>query len=414
MIKKQNCDRSSKTICTAMLLLAALCWLASSGLVFANAPIGWAVVPTQGIESTTGGGNGEIVTARTVEELVDYAKRSEPLTILVEGTLSGTSIRIASNKTILGVGDDAEVVGAEFSMNGVSNIIIRNLTISKGRDGISARRSHHLWIDHCDVSDCGDGAIDITRESDYATVSWTRLSNHHKTMLINGGTGHAEDEGKLNTTVHHCWYDKSQTRNPRVGYGEVHIFNCLYNGNGYCIGLHSGCLVRAERNYFHETESPIRQMYRPDPSDPAHGFCESVDNVFKNCSGAQDDEGKSFPVNDYYLYDFVLDEVNDVPAIVKAKAGPAAEFGRPMPLPVPGHGAIDVSSTGELRWTKGLDAKSYQVAFGKTDELSKTAKADGQTFKPGKLEPKTVYYWRVDQITDSGVIKGDVWRFRTE
>jgi chitinase len=29
------------------------------------------------------------------------------------------------------------------------------------------------------------------------------------------------------------------------------------------------------------------------------------------------------------------------------------------------------------------------------------------------LEEHTVYYWRVDQITDSNVVEGDVWRFRT-
>jgi len=131
-------------------------------------------------------------------------------------------------------------------------------------------------------------------------------------MLINGGSEHYSDKGTLNTTVHHCWYDKSRTRNPRGGFGKVHIFNCLYNGDGYCIGLHSGCVVRAERNYFLETKSPIRQMYKPNPNDPAHGLCESVDNTFKDCSGAQDDERKSFPVHHYYRTDFALDNATDV------------------------------------------------------------------------------------------------------
>jgi pectate lyase len=386
----------------------------NSGIIVADEPIGWAVVPAYGVESTTGGGDGKVVVARTIEELVDYAKHSEPLTITVEGKLSGSSVKIASNKTILGLGDDAELIGAELSMNGVSNIIIRNLKISKGRDGISARKTHHLWIDHCDVSDCDDGAIDITRESDYTTISWTRLSNHRKTMLINGGSKHYDDKGKLNTTVHHNWFDGSKTRNPRAGFGKVHIFNCLYNGNGYCIGLHSGCLVRAERNYFHETKSPIRQMYRPDPTDPAHGFCESVDNVFQNCSGAQDGEGKSFPVNDYYLYDFSLDNASDVPAVLKDKVGPAAEYGTLGPLPVPGNGAVNVSLAPVLHWTKGPQAKSYQVAFGKTNPPSQTTETNEQMFKLESLEAQTVYYWCVDQVTDNGVVKGDVWRFRTE
>jgi pectate lyase len=407
-------DRIRNRIHAVLLLPAAICCLINGGAVAADAPIGWAAVSGKGVESTTGGGDGEVVVARTIEELADHAGSSEPLTILVKGTLSGESVRIASNKTILGVGDDATLTGVELSMNGVSNIIIRNLKISGGRDGISARKTHHVWIDHCDVSDCDDGAIDITRESDFHTVSWTRLSDHHKTMLINGGSTHFSDRGTLNTTVHHCWFDKSKTRNPRVGFGKVHIFNCLYNGNGYCIGLHSECLVRAERNYFHETKSPIRQMYREDPADPAHGFCESVDNIFKNCSGAQDDEGRSFPVGDYYLYDFALNDVADVPDIVKSKAGPAAEFGTLGPLPVPGNGAVNVSLKPTLRWTKGQEAKSYQVAFGPSDPPAKTIETNEQTFTTNTLKPRKVYYWRVDQVTEEGVIEGEVWRFRTQ
>jgi hypothetical protein len=254
----------------------------------------------------------------------------------------------------------------------------------------------------------------MTRASDYHTVSWVRLSNHHKTMLINGGTSHDDDEGTLNMTIHHNWFDGTKSRNPRVGYGKVHVFNCLYNGNGYGIGLHSHCRVLAECNYFDRTRSPIRQMYRPDPEDEHHGFCESVGNVFNECEGVEEVDGKSFPVNDYYMYDFALDEAADVPAIVKANAGPCAESGHLVPLPVPGNGTLNVSLTPRLRWTKGIGAKNYQIAFGKTDSLSKTMMASGQTFEPGKLEPQTVYYWRVDQITDSGVMAGDVWRFRTE
>jgi hypothetical protein len=53
------------------------------------------------------------------------------------------------------------------------------------------------------------------------------------------------------------------------------------------------------------------------------------------------------------------------------------------------------------------------VAFGQINPPSQTIETKEQTFAPGKLKAQTVYYWRVDQITDSGVIKGDVWRFRT-
>ena len=220
-----------RVLCFAVIALGVACWPQATEAATPQTPIGWAVVNAKGLESTTGGGDGKVVTARTAKELAGYASRKEPLTILVEGTLTGSGkLGITSNKTLLGVGSSARIEKAELSMSGVSNIIIRNLTITDARDGIALRRTHHVWVDHCDLAACGDGLLDITNESDFVTVSWSRFSQHHKTMLINSGTSQPEDMGKLNTTIHHCWFDGSDTRNPRVGYGKVHVFNCLYSG----------------------------------------------------------------------------------------------------------------------------------------------------------------------------------------
>lgn len=70
-----------------------------------NVPTGWAVGPGYGVESTTGGGNGNVVTATSAGQLASYACISEPLVIRVEGSITGSGrINIASNKTIIGVG----------------------------------------------------------------------------------------------------------------------------------------------------------------------------------------------------------------------------------------------------------------------------------------------------------------------
>lgn len=297
----------------------------------------------------------------------------------------------------------------------MSNIIIRNLTITGSSDGISTRRTHHIWIDHCDVYDCGDGLIDITDQSDLHTVSWTRFSNHHKTMLINSGTGQPEDRGTLNTTLHHNWWDGSDTRNPRAGYGKVHIYNCLYNNNDYYIGLHSECRVLVEKNYFNNTNEPINHMYISNPTSPIYGFCELIDNVFNNCTGATTDDGISFPVDDYYMYDFMLDSVNNVPSIVQTtNVGPAAEYEEIGLLPVPGNGATSVSTDPVLRWTKGQSATGYIVHFGTTNPPPEVGSITEQTYNPGSLSEGAVYYWRVDQDTSGSTIQGMVWTFRTE
>ncbi len=404
----------------AMLLLSVCCLMVAGAAK--TAPIGWAAVDAMGVTSTTGGGGGDVVIARDIEELREYAGSDEPLTILIEGQLTGSgNLRVASNKTLLGVGASASISGAELSLNDVSNVIIRNLTMSGARDAIALRGSHHVWVDHCDLSECEDGLLDITRASDYVTVSWTRFSNHRKTMLINSGTDHPEDVGKLNTTVHHCWFDGSTTRNPRVGYGKVHIFNSLYRGNGYGIGLHSQARVLADRNYFDGVKDPVRQMYREDPKSPHHGFCEARDNIFHDCTGQQAIEGISFPASDYYRYEFALDETADVPAAVEAGVGPSEAHGVVAPLPMPGNGAIGVDVRSTLRWTPGQHATQHALAFGETNPPLAVAKIGVETaggsalrmFRPAALKAGTVYYWRVDQVTPEGTVPGDVWRFRT-
>ncbi len=232
-------------------------------------------------------------------------------------------------------------------------------------------------------------------------------------MLINSGTSKPEDKGTLNTTIHHCWFDGSDTRNLRAGYGRVHVFNCLYNGNDYGIGLHSQTLVLAERNYFDTVKNPIKQMYRKDPKSPHHGFCEGTENIFRGCSGQRAVEGISFPVTKHYQYKFALNAAADVPEIVKAGAGPAEAFGKMMPLPVPGNGAVDVDLKPKLRWTNAQNATSYKVAFGVTNPPESAGKTRGRTFVPGELKPGTDYYWRVDQVTPEGTVMGGTWRFRT-
>src|SRR5699024_4510804 len=63
-------------------------------------PIGFAALPGEGLDGTTGGAAGETVTVTTQEELAEYAEAEEPYTILVEGTIEmdafGETIDVAS------------------------------------------------------------------------------------------------------------------------------------------------------------------------------------------------------------------------------------------------------------------------------------------------------------------------------
>lgn len=414
-----------------MILIVASCGMAQN--FDTDVPMGWAVVPAHGVESTTGGGNGDVVTATSSSELANYAGHGGSLIIKVEGTISGSGkLTITSNKTILGVGSDATITGYELSMSGVQNIIIRNLRITGGRDGIAVRRTHHLWIDHCEIWDCSDGLLDITNESNYATVSWCKFyyenqTDHRLACLIGSGGGdHPEDWDKLKVTYHHCWFDKLvDQRMPRIMYGQVHVFNDYYtcSGNSYCIGVGSYGSALIENNYFKNVNNPHEFMY------DVYCWITTRDNFYDNTTGKKDNgkggirdvsvPGWSFPVEafDNPPYIYIMDNAEDIPDLVSNGAGPHSQYGEIGLIPVPGNGAAKVSTDPTLQWMKGTirsSTTSYIVSFGTANPPPQVATVSEQSYNPGSLSEGTVYYWRVDQDTSGGIIQGKVWTFQTD
>jgi len=208
-------------------------------------------------------------------------------------------IRIGSNTTIVGLGKNATIKGAWFDIRGTSgvpnsrsNIIIRNLTFrdtydcfpewsptdgAQGSwnalyDAISLRDTNNVWIDHNTFEDrdtrdekqplrfgvlyqVHDGLLDITNGSDLVTVSWNRFRNHDKAMLIGSSDGATADRGKLRVTLHHNWFEGIGQRAPRVRFGQVHLYNNLYDVRGahsyqYSWGVGFESAIYAEENVF--------------------------------------------------------------------------------------------------------------------------------------------------------------------
>jgi pectate lyase len=390
-----------------------------------DVPMGVAAIPsgtfkeewsTNKVEGCTGGGNGEVVTAKSAGELSGYLKGDTPMYIQVEGSISG-NFNIGSNKTIIGMGSGATVRGG-FSMGRVSNIIIRNFAISGGIDALGVNGAHNVWIDHCDLSACGDGLCDIKSGSDQITLSWTRLSKHRKTMLINSGSLKPGDAGRLHITLHHLFFDGTNSRNPRAGVGQVHILNCYYVGVGY--GVHTYCEVEVtvEGCYFKNTNDAISQ-HKPEFSGTRHsgfnmnwdGHVKMIDNVFDNAKYDMKDEtdtSRIFQIDNYYMYDWIKHAAKDVPDIVgtDSGAGTGSEWSKLGPLPIPGQGVVNVSRNPTLKWTKVGSQASNKVYFGKTNPPPEVKTVNGYSYQPGNLEEGTVYYWKIND--------GKVWKFRTE
>jgi len=123
-----------------------------------TALVGWATVSGDGVTSTTGGGNAAPVRPTTAAQLLAYASDSTARVIEISGTFAVPDLDVASNKTLLGIGNNATINGG-IRIRGdsgapVQNVIVRNLRINGATtavdsDALQIYFAHHVWIDHC-------------------------------------------------------------------------------------------------------------------------------------------------------------------------------------------------------------------------------------------------------------------------
>ena len=276
-------------------------------------PIGFAAVAP----GTTGGAGGQVVTPANAGELIRYVTAAEPLIVQVSGTFALNGMqKVVSNKTIIGLGSDAKIVDGGFTLNAVNNVVIRNVTFEKSPDDAINLQdgTHHVWIDHNALGQASDGALDIKREASYVTVSWNVFAQQSKTSLVGHDDAFEADRGKLKVTYHHNWF-KGDQRQPRVRFGEVHVFNNYYDTvRSYGVASTQDAKVMVEGNYFKNTRQTTLVGY--EESGP--GDLVERGNVFDN-SGTPQTRGAAFEPGKYY--DFKLDAAQDVPAMVQAGAG---------------------------------------------------------------------------------------------
>ncbi|KQX48047.1 MULTISPECIES: pectinesterase family protein [unclassified Streptomyces] len=299
---------------------------------------GFASVNALGQNGTYGGRNGRTVTVTSLADLEKYATAAEPYVIVVADTIdvvpAGKEIKVSSDKTIIGSGTRGHIVGGGFFLGqGVHNVIIRNLTIRDSYQGvwndkehdfdaIQMDGAHHVWIDHNDLRHTADGLIDVRKDSTYVTVSWNRLSNSNKAFGIGWTPNLATD-----ITVHHNWIRETEQRNPSTdNAAHAHLYNNLMEDvPGTSITSSYGNYARGRTRMLLEN-SVFQGMNNPVIKD-ATAILVQRGNVFSGTSGRNErGGGTAFDPRTYYGY--TLDAVGDVPARVKAEAGPRTSLGR--------------------------------------------------------------------------------------
>jgi pectate lyase len=324
---------------TLFLVIILLSAISQQAKAFESSPIGWASVADTDPCSyyycpngTTGGAGGPTVTATTAAELTQYATSTTPgpLIIQVQGTITLTAdIEVSANKTIIGIGTDPTITGAAITLDNVVggsplsyNIIIRNLILgNSGSDAITiSDKTHHVWVDHCDLSNCSDGALDISHASEYITISWNRFHNQDKTCLLgHSDSNGSEDTGHLKVTYHHNLFEATTQRNPRVRFSFLcHVYNNYYNGvTSYGVASTCDAYVLLEGNYFQNVLHPLWSiLYSGSPN----GWSIERYNIYDNSGTPQVNPPASMPEPSTY-YAYTLDPTANIPTIVTNGAG---------------------------------------------------------------------------------------------
>jgi pectate lyase len=281
---------------------------------FESSPVGYASLNG----GTTGGSAGTVVTVSSASALKSALSSGTSQTVRVSGLISISGMyNVASNKTVIGVGSNSGITGGGLNLSGVRNIIIRNLVFRDASDdSINVQtNTTNVWIDHNDLASGYDGLIDIKRGSDFVTVSWNRLHNHDKSMLLGHDDGNAsQDLGHLRVTYVHNWFDGTGQRHPRVRFANpVHVYNNLYsNVGGYGVASTEGAGVLVEGNYFENTDDP----YHLGEGDSGPGTLVARNNCFVNSgSGQTGGSVASIP------YSYQVDTACNVKSIVSGGAG---------------------------------------------------------------------------------------------
>ena len=283
--------------------------------------------------TTTGGKGGKTVTVTSLSAFKAAVAGSSPKIVYISGSIKGAGydpVYVGSNTTLIGK-TGAVLQGINLYLFTISNVIIQNITFKNyvTECGVYIKfKSHHVWVDHCDFStdkshgwDYWGKDVGLAEGADFVTVSWSRFHDTNLSVLI-GSTASgaaAANTGKLHVTFHHnYWYNVSE-REPTLLFGSIHMYNNYHlNNSGYSIGVRYAGIARTDNEYFSGCKKPLTTNL---DGEPVGYFSGTSTNIYSNC-GANNITTALKTWVPTYSYKSLLDAAANVPAIVKAGAGP--------------------------------------------------------------------------------------------
>ncbi|RDX62663.1 putative pectate lyase 5, partial [Mucuna pruriens] len=169
---------------------------------------------------------------------------------------------VNSYKTIDGRGANVHLAGGPcIKVHNKTNIIIHGLHIHHCKrgggslrsdgDGITIFAGTHVWVDHCTLSNCFDGLIDVVHGSTAITISNNYMTHHNKVMLLGHSDSYKDDKNMQVTIAFNRFGEGLGGRMPRCRFGYFHVVNNDYtHWQQYAIGGSSSPTIFSQGNRF--------------------------------------------------------------------------------------------------------------------------------------------------------------------
>lgn len=354
------------------------------------APVGFAL-------GTTGGGTAEPVLVTTTDALVQALKDDAPAVIVLdEGSLdthrtgdditetvacptacddvpgmttknlipddetcpvtqvpaerSEQRIKVASDKTLIGLGRGAQLFGASLDIGSSKNVIVRNVALYgvnpdliEAGDGISLDGADGVWVDHVTFEAISDGFIDATQGSKNVTFSWLR-NNGQNAFACGGKHPRSNELADTTATIHHTLWQQVTGRSPlaRGETSRVHLFsNVVLHDASYGVGAGCGARILLEASTFEDVVTPTSKQTCSDGTGTVglidargHGNQYSSNSGRHDSNGMPSDEpndsGAFIPTYDYAS---ALEPAETARFVVENRAGTGSRWALPLDYP---------------------------------------------------------------------------------
>jgi pectate lyase len=222
------------------------------------------------------------------------AKDCPPDAPRLDVTYAADTLRVGSNKTIIGLGSGAHLQNVSVSLDGSSNVILRNVAIEavqtevpSAANALSLQPSHHVWLDHLSLRDVSHTGLDIAStwdeenaqavddESGYITVSDVHFDGFMSKSCSQRSELVFTSNRNPALTITGSWFDGARIRAPNLlGPGTwAHFYNNLWsNIDGRGLAVSCGAVALAQGNVFRGAHNAL---YNSDSGVPTWQFCSA-------------------------------------------------------------------------------------------------------------------------------------------